>query len=41
MRSSQNALQHGNCSRVAKDDTKRFNALMRACKDIICGIVHE
>lgn len=39
MRSSQNALQHGAFSQAAKEDTRRFNALLRECKDILRGIV--
>jgi hypothetical protein len=41
MLSSQNALQHGACTQVAKEDAKRLNALLRKCKDILRGIVGE
>lgn len=41
MRSSQNALQHGDFSQAAKDDAKRFNALLRDCRDILRGITQE
>lgn len=41
MRSSQNALLHGTYSQATKEDTRRFNALLRDCKDLVRDIVRE